>query len=325
MACSWLLGHPPVEAACHTLHQVTFIVDPYEILGISAGASLDEIKKAYRKLAGQTHPDVSGGDTKAFQIITQAFNLLKDGAFTEIGPDIFTSGDISAVVALSLEEMAFGCRKKLNIAVGGLRCKACSGTGTPPGSPLMPCVSCLGTGKAPSAWNLNNSARSCSSCRGSGTIPAQACKMCFGKGTTSGYVEVNVQIPSGVNDGQQLCFSGDFGGARGQLFLKVVEIPHETFDRSGDDLIAACKVNVFDAIRGTTILVTGLDGRDHIVSIRPGTQPGEQTIIIGAGIKNSQTGQIGDLRVSVQIEIPHRLTPRGAKLLNELADEFIRK
>lgn len=300
--------------------------DPYETLGVPWGTEFEDVRKAYRKLAAKFHPDVEGGSTDKFREITAAFQTIKNtpAAPNDEVPEFVD--ELSCTLEMTLEEIAFGCQKTVSAKISSVKCKACLGAGSLPGTPMMPCVSCLGTGRVTSVWGFNNSTRPCQTCKGSGTIPAQACKLCSGRGKMSGEAKVNVSIPSGVANGQELIFRGNLGNnLHGKLFVKIVEMPHRRFDRCGDDLSTSLKMNVFDAMRGRTMPVTRLDGSDISISIPPGTQPGEIVIAQGEGIHNAQTGRTGDLRVTVQVEVPRKMSLRAARLVEELADEFIRK
>jgi molecular chaperone DnaJ len=297
--------------------------DPYEILGVSLGASLEEIKKAYKRLATQLHPD-AGGDPAEFRKLTDAYNTLREKIESKESDPIFCE-DASVTLELTLEEMAFGCQKYISVKIGKILCKTCSGSGAMAGSPMMPCISCLGTGKIPSAWGFRTSDRSCSTCRGAGTTPAQKCRSCLGKGTTEGDASVRVNIPPGVEHGQGLCFSGNLGGFQGRLFVTIIGLPHDRFERIGNDIVTQHKIGVCEAIIGASGSTTGLDGQGLGFKIRPGTQSGERIIVTGAGIRNSQTGQIGDLIIIAKIEVPNKLTPRAMKLVEELSDALTRK
>lgn len=306
---------------------VLFLVsskDPYDVLGVPRNADLNEIKKAYRKLAARFHPDKKDGDPERFKEVTAAFDILKDtfDAPPTINEPEFIEEDLTASLELTLEEMVFGCSKKVEVKIGSIKCKGCSGAGSAPGSPLMPCISCLGTGKVQGIWGFYNSNRTCSTCKGSGMVPAQVCRICGGKGKTKGKTEVSVNIPAGVEPGQEVGFAGEIGtGVLGRLFVTIVGIPHPKFERCGDDLIATFKLGVLDAMTGCNVSMISLDGRDVDVEIPSGTQPGEHVILTGSGVKNAQTGRIGDLRIVVQVEIPKKLSPRSMRLVEELSHE----
>jgi molecular chaperone DnaJ len=298
--------------------------EPHEVLGVSEDAKLDDVKKAYRKLVAKFHPD-KGGSAKQFREITDAFNAMKSSWRLSEEPE-FIDEDIEAVVCLTLEEMVFGCVKKVDVEIESVKCRACSGAGAVPGTPLMPCMSCLGTGKTKGIWGFSNTPRPCITCKGSGTVPVQACPRCRGKGKTKGEVEMKVNIPAGVEAGQTVSF---FGGAdnclRGNFFIKIVGILHSRFKRCGDDLVTTVKIGVLDAIRGCTTSVVGLDGVDAEMSVPAGIQPGDRLTIPRHGVKNEQTGRTGDLIVEIQVEIPSKITARASRLMEELAYEFTRK
>jgi molecular chaperone DnaJ len=304
--------------------------DPHEVLGVPCGAGSDDIRRAYKKLAARFHPDnQKDGSVEKFREVTEAFDVLKNAAEFEQPNDAepeFIDKDLMATVGLTLEEMAFGCHKTIVIKIDFVKCAACFGKGFAPGSPMMPCITCLGTGKSPGVWGFNNSARPCSTCRGSGVIPAQICKKCSGKGRTLGEAEVKLNIPAGTDVGQELHFFGNIGPKfKGRLFVKIVGIPHLRFERCGNDLVVSHKVNVIEAMRGCTVVVQGLDDAEMDVTVPAGTQPGDCMLIRGKGIRNMRTGRIGDMCVAIQVEIPKKMSPRAARLVEELADEFIRK
>ena len=299
--------------------------DPHEVLGVSPGAGSDDVKKAYRKLAARLHPDKPDGDAEKFREVTEAFNSIQGMVELPNEEPAFIDEDVVAILELSLEEMAFGCHKSVSAKIGAVKCGACSGAGFATGSPMVPCMSCLGTGKAPGIFGFNNSVRSCSTCKGIGTIPMHICKTCSGKGRMKGEARVGVRIPAGVESGQELSFSGNLGKLRGRLFVRIVGTPHSRFEREGDDLILSHKLNVFEAMRGCVTSVIGLNGGNVDVDVPAGVQPGDFVVMQGCGIRNARTGTTGDLRVRVQVEIPKKMTPRAIRLVEELADEFIRK
>ena len=157
--------------------------DYYEVLGVSKGASDDEIKKAYRKLAKKYHPDMNPGDKGAeakFKEVNEAYSILSDSEkrarydqFGHAGVDPnygaggpgggfggFDMGDIDlgdifgsfqkgeslrASLTISFEEAAFGCEKEINLNRTE-ECEACHGSGAEPGTTAETCPDCRGTG-----------------------------------------------------------------------------------------------------------------------------------------------------------------------------------
>lgn len=289
--------------------------NPRAVLGVSDIADWKEIKRAYKKLAGETHPDV-GGDTETFKKINEAYNQLR----AEIGHRQSSSfhADTSVSVDLTLEEMAFGCKKHVSIR-GYETCDLCMGNGHPSESPRMPCLSCLGTG-----IHANSNSSRCMICSGTGSVPIVKCGKCQGQGVLTKHTGVDVGMPAGVRPGHTVCFE-NFGGTCARVRVQVFGLHHRVFKLDGDDLVMKHKINLIDAIRGGSVIVHGLDGREVSLPIKPGTQPGDCAVVEGFGMPNLRTKRIGDLRVVVQVDIPKRLSPRAARLVDELAYEFIRK
>jgi molecular chaperone DnaJ len=219
--------------------------DYYEALGIPRKASARDIKAAYRKLARQYHPDVTGDDpqaTERFKEITEAYETLSDekrrraydlfghpqdegfqfpgfdklGAFADIFSD-FLGGpgdptapepgvDVELGLALSFEEAFAGGEQILDT---NLRrpCSECDGEGAPATATWKECVDCEGSGKKTKLGPIPFG-RGCPSCNARGRIPSDKCKACGGTGTRDEKGRVKVQVPAGVADGTRLRLRG---------------------------------------------------------------------------------------------------------------------
>lgn len=305
------------------------MMNPYDVLGIPHNSEFDIAKRAYKKLAIRYHPDKESGNSDKFREITEAFNMLKNNAANDgIEPELEFEEDTSATVELTLEEMVYGCSKKVSVYVDSIGCGSCCGFGYAPGSVVIPCVQCLGTGKAPSIWGFNASTRLCTECDGRGLVPAKVCQNCNGKGKIGGDIRININIPAGTNDGQKLVFSNVVDEhIKGQLIIKVIGIPHLKFKRRNNDLITSHKISVFDAMCGCKITVENLNGKKIDVDVPPGTQPGRYVTVCNAGVsrKIGKTNKVGNLRIKIQVSIPEVVTPEATKILNKLADVLNQK
>jgi len=221
--------------------------DLYEVLGVGRAASTDDIKKAYRRLARELHPDVNG-DPEAgerFKRVTAAYEVLSDPAkrrqYDTFGsqaiPDLFPfsdifdaffgsgfggvrtrgprtsarrGGDVFAQVSLTLEEAAFGVKRE--VPIQSLEtCARCAGTGCEPGTFPTRCGRCGGAGEVQdvqrSLFGTIMTARACSTCRGTGQEIRNPCTECRGDGRVPRSQVVTVEIPAGVSDGMALRIS----------------------------------------------------------------------------------------------------------------------
>jgi molecular chaperone DnaJ len=184
-------------------------------------------------------------------------------------------------VKLTLEEISRGTEKKVKVSkyVG---CNTCHGSGAESNS-RSTCNTCGGTGQVTRAVNSflgqMQTTTTCPQCGGDGEIITSKCKTCHGNGIVKGEEVISLNIPAGVEDGMQLSMTGKGnaatrGGIPGDLIILIEEIPHETLERDGVNLLHDQFISFPDAAIGTTIDIPTLDGKAR-VKIAPGTQPGK--------------------------------------------------
>ncbi|GAA1319240.1 molecular chaperone DnaJ [Leucobacter albus] len=221
------------------------MADHYETLGVSREASLEEIKKAYRKLARQLHPDVNPSEEAAerFKSVTHAYDVLSDteqrqrydmgggqggaGGFGDIFETFFGGGfgggsrgprtreergeDALIRVDVKLEEVVFGVQRDVTVNTAVL-CNTCGGNGCQPGTHPVTCDVCRGQGQVQrevrSLFGNVVTMHPCGSCQGYGTIIENACVECAGKGRLRERRTLQVDIPSGIDTGTRMQMRG---------------------------------------------------------------------------------------------------------------------
>jgi molecular chaperone DnaJ len=223
------------------------VADHYEVLGVSRDASVDEVKKAYRKLARQLHPDVNPSPEaqEQFKLVTHAYDVLTDpvqrqnydmggsqqggfpggfGDFSDIFSTFFGGGgqsgpksrrergqDALLSLEIDLADVVFGVERSLEIDTA-VTCETCDGSCAQPGTSPVRCDICGGSG------SISRTVRSllgnvmtqapCGSCRGYGTVIAHPCTGCAGQGRIRARRTVTVDVPAGVDTGVRLQVPG---------------------------------------------------------------------------------------------------------------------
>jgi len=348
---------------------VSVATDYYAVLGVRRDADGDEIKKAYRRLARELHPDVNPDPAtqERFKEITQAYEVLSDpekrqmydlggdpfarfgGAggfaggfspFSDIMDAVFGGAGASRGprsrarrgrnatlrVDLDLAECAFGTTRDLTVDTAVV-CPTCSGEGSAPGSHPTTCEVCGGIGEIRqtqrSFLGPVMTARPCPGCGGFGTVIRRPCQECDGDGRVRTRRTVKVRIPAGVEDGTHIQLAGEGevgpgGGPPGDLFLEIVQRPHQIFERHGDDLHCTLTIPMTAAALGATLQIQTLDGPTTI-DIRPGTQSGQTIPLFGQGSAHLHGPGRGDLVIHVTVETPAKMDPEQEELMRRLA------
>jgi molecular chaperone DnaJ len=227
---------------------------------------------------------------------------------------------------LSIPFMEAVTGAKHTVKVRTLRsCSTCSGSGAEKGSSLKTCDECGGTGQitrtAQSFFGTVQQSVLCPKCRGSGKIPEKICHRCKGEGRVAEDANVTFDIPAGIDEGQALRIRGEGDAGRqgapaGDLYVRVHVEPDERFNRDGDDIRSVLTLSVPDAILGTEASVETVLGSTKL-KIPAGTQPGQVFRIKHKGMPVLNTSRFGDHYVTVNVEIPNKLSRDEKKLIEE--------
>jgi molecular chaperone DnaJ len=229
------------------------------------------------------------------------------------GPDLETD------VRVTFEEAANGATVSVRVA-GAVRCETCGGTGAAPGTEVQTCPECSGTGAINVDQGLFSLTRTCGICGGSGRLISSPCQTCGGSGRTRSSRSLKVKVPPGVEDGARIRVSGRGepappGGEPGDLFVVVHVAPHRLFGRKGSNLTLSLPLTFPEAALGADVKVPTLNGTVTL-RIPPGTDSGKTFRLRGHGVSKTSGGR-GDLLVTVNVEVPKRLSKRERELLEQ--------
>jgi DnaJ-class molecular chaperone len=330
--------------------------DYYHILGVPRTASSDDIKKAFRRLARQYHPDLHSGAKKAemekkFKELNEAQEVLTDPekrkkydqygtewdqaqAFEKARQQARTqgfggpwgyegdygsqgSGGSGSGQFSDFFESLFGNRGRGEAGR--------SGSGMP-GEDLETEVQ-LGlrevlTGVTKRV-NLREP-RTCSTCQGSGAVRGRSCATCQGTGMTTEQKTIEVRIPAGVQDGTRVRVAGKghpgtYGGKRGDLYLHVVIPSDPIFHRQGSDLHVTLPVYPWEAVLGAEVTAPTL-AEPVKVKVPPGSKADGKLRLKGKGLP-SATGGHGDLFLTLQIVMPAGISEDELVLYQRLSKQ----
>lgn len=208
-------------------------------------------------------------------------------------------------------------------------CVTCAGTGARSSSDLETCRQCGGSGKQRvrqrTILGMMETETICDNCQGRGKKIKHECQTCGGKGYNRVKTDIEVNIPAGINTGQQIRIAGkgergDLGGPNGDLYLEIAINKHPHFSREGNDIHLEIPLSFVDATLGVTIDIPTVYG-DVSMIIPAGTQPDKVLKIKGKGVKDLRGQTPGDQYVHLRIETPSNLTKRQRELLESFRDE----
>ena len=289
--------------------------DFYKILGIDKKATADEIKKKYRSLARDLHPDKNQGDTALedkFKAVSEAYDILSDskkraeydearsmferGGFrAPTGGGQYQGGDFSDIFGGGNPQDIFA-----NLFGGGGRRGPRKGSDLQTESTITFKESVFGTTLD---LKLNTDG--------------------------NGPQNISARVPAGVNDGAKIRVKGK--GAPGEagpgdLFIQLHVKPHAAFARKGENLLLTLPVSFAEAALGADIKVPTLSGEDVTVRLAAGTPTGRVLRVKGRGIKKGAV--TGDLLVTVEVQVPRRAEGKVADAIKAFAqatsDEDVR-
>lgn len=324
--------------------------DYYEILGIKKEAKESEIKKAYRNLAKEYHPDKNPDDKIAeerFKEVSEAYEHLSDsekrarydqfghaGTRQQAEHNPFEGfggfqrpqkvGETMVLnVNVTLEQVFSGTHKKYKYNRTD-KCDDCHGHG---GSDGRNCGICNGNGYVlrgmRTPMGIINITQPCGACHGEGIIYQTKCNTCNSTGLKNIEETIDLEIPSGISEGMTFVMAGKGqgikGGETGDLHIRVYETPHKTFTRSSNgDLKMNLKLTYTQLVLGDKVEIETIDGGKIRVTIPGFSDVGDNLRVPTKGLKQYMKDVRGDLTITLGIEMPKEINESQKEILETL-------
>ncbi len=285
--------------------------------------------------SGNPGPQGFGGfDFSQFQ---QGFGQGAEFDFGDIFGDLFGGArgtpartsrgrDISIDLEIPFKDSVFGTTRVVLIAKVST-CSLCHGTGGLPGTELIVCTTCNGSGRIHETRNSIlgqfTSVHACTVCGGSGKIPKEKCTECRGHGVRRKEEEIKIVVPAGIDNGEMIRLPQQGEAVRtgiaGDLYVKIHVKPHPVFRREGSNLVMNLPVKLSDALLGTIVPIETLEGKVLEVKIPPMKRAEEHLRIAGKGVPIDNNR--GDLIIRLEVALPHRLSGKVKKIVEDLKSE----
>ena len=332
--------------------------DYYEVLGLQKGASDDEIKKAFRKMAMKYHPDKNPGDKEAeekFKEVNEAYSVLSDPdkkskydrfGHAGVDPNGFGGGgfggfggggqqrransprkgkDLQKAITITFEEAAFGTKKTIELSKY-VACSTCNGEGTKPGTSKKTCPKCGGTGQISqmqrTPFGQFQSVTTCDQCGGAGKVIEEPCPDCKGTGRMRKTVTITVDIPAGVDNESVIPIRGQgepgYNGGPAGDLYIVLNVKPHKVFKRQGADLYLEIPISFDQAALGAEIVVPSLEGKVSYKIPAGTQPGTTFRLKDKGIKYLKREAKGDLYVKVNLEVPTKLNHKQKKAIEEM-------
>ncbi len=316
------------------------VTSAYEVLGDKQKrAQYDQFGSVGSGPGGAgTGAGFDGFDFRDFQNVNFDFG----GGFGDIFDSFFGGGaqrakanqgpirgnDIEIVVRLTFDESVFGTTKEVELSRYET-CGHCKGMGNEPGSKIITCETCKGTGQhvriQRTPLGQIQTAAICEKCSGAGKIPEKKCRDCKGEDRVLKSQKIKIKIPAGIHDRAAIRLSGKGeaglkGGPTGDLFAHINIGPSEEFVREKDDIKTEQHIHLLQAVMGDEVNIKTIHGNIKL-KIPAGTENGKVFNLKNYGVPKIGTTGKGDHYVKIIVDVPKKLSKKEKELYGELVKE----
>ena len=232
--------------------------------------------------------------------------------------------DVLYRMEITFDEAINGAKKEIILDLTEI-CEECSGAG---GTGESTCSVCGGSGavikEQRTILGSFQSRTTCMECQGSGVTYKNSCSHCHGRGTVKSKKNIEITIPKGIDNGEQIRLSGKGeaganGGPNGDVYIEFLIKPHELYTRKDSDIYIELPVTFTELALGCVKEIKTLDGYINL-KIKDGSQPGDILRLKGKGIKSDSWSKDGDFYVILKLIVPNKLSRKQKDLLEKLDD-----
>ena len=333
--------------------------DYYEVLGVTKKASENEIKKAYRKLAKELHPDVNPNNKEAedkFKEVSEAYEHLSDkdkkAHYDQFGHQQqggrrggFNMHDMGEVfrgfshifnqptrrgqnlrvnIKLTLEEVYAGVKKSYKY-LRDVSCTTCDGHG---GHDVHDCEICGGAGQVirqiKTPIGVMQQQMPCHGCHGIGLKYTTECNTCKGSGLKKEEEVAELELPTGIDETMEFSIAGKGNGIKsgieGDLLCSFTILPHKVFVRNGNDLRMKLKLQYHQLVLGGKVDIETIEGTKIRIKINEFSDAETILKIAGKGLKHYGKETRGDLIVTLGLLVPKDMSDDAKELVIKLKE-----
>ncbi|QER42116.1 J domain-containing protein [Thermodesulfobacterium sp. TA1] len=286
-------------------------------------SSFEEAKRFFRERVKKLHPDRGGNKEEFLELIKNYEEFFqsyqKISKIKVLQRPILKGNYFFSVLELTVEEVALGGKKKVEIPGEERVCPKCEGLGKKREGPISKCGFCKGVGFVETFDQRKEtiSYLTCPYCKGQGVILTEKCDECKGKGYVKVLNEFWLDLPLGLKEGDYVFVEKEILGVDYDLYLEVIIKPHPYFSLQNGDLIYRCQIPFWEVLIEDFISIKTLEGEERVPS-KLFTE-GRPVILKGRG-PFLPDGKRGNLIVEYQIYLPQNLTQEAKELLKKLVD-----